>query len=81
MKKITLFAFAVTALSLASCKKDHTCTCTTVDSGSGATSATKTTYYKSRKSDARQLCAQRASQTDYTAPVASTGDKTTCDFK
>lgn len=28
MKKITLFSFALVALSLASCKKSRTCTCT-----------------------------------------------------
>ncbi len=28
MKKITLFAFAIAALSVASCKKARTCTCT-----------------------------------------------------
>jgi hypothetical protein len=28
MKKITLFAVAVIAISFASCKKDRTCTCT-----------------------------------------------------
>ncbi len=43
MKKITLFAFAIAALSLASCKKDRTCTCkntaTTTIAGSSSTSA------------------------------------------
>lgn len=31
MKKITLFAFAIAALSFASCKKARTCTCTNSD--------------------------------------------------
>lgn len=43
MKKITLFAFAVAALSLASCKKDRTCSCTQTDvTTSGGVSSTST---------------------------------------
>jgi len=39
MKKLTILSIAVVALSLASCKKDYTCTCTT--SGSSTASVTK----------------------------------------
>ena len=46
MKKIALFAFAVGALSLASCKKSRTCTCTgtttTVTTLTGAVNSTST---------------------------------------
>ena len=72
MKKITLFTFAVAALSLASCKKDRTCTCTssttstTTNSGSnsstllnGTTTSSSSgvfTITKEKKSIARQAC-------------------------
>jgi hypothetical protein len=42
MKKITLFAFAIAALSLASCKKDRTCTCTSVTTTNGVVGASTT---------------------------------------
>jgi hypothetical protein len=71
MKKITLFAFVVAALSLASCKKDRTCTCTsttsstTVNSGSNPATINTTdnsssswvfTINKEKKSIARPAC-------------------------
>ncbi|MGZ3866817.1 MAG: hypothetical protein ACXVC6_01540 [Bacteroidia bacterium] len=56
MKKVTLFAVvAVAALSLASCKKDHTCTCTDSTTYSGYTVVT-TTKAKSTKKDAAAWC-------------------------
>ena len=74
MKKITLFAFAVVALSLASCKKDRVCTCTDVDGD-----ILSTTYYDSKKSNAELLCTSENSQTKYTSGgVPITGDRTTC---
>lgn len=78
MKKIALFTFAVAALSLASCKKDRTCTCssttssTTVNSGSNPfvinTSDNSTaqwvfTITKEKKSIARPAC-MSTKQTD-----------------
>ena len=78
MKKITLFAFAVVALSLASCKKDRVCTCTTTPV-SGIATTEATTYFEVKKSDARQMCI--GSQTNDTAPIATTGSKKTCELK
>ncbi|MGZ3864055.1 MAG: hypothetical protein ACXVPN_13175 [Bacteroidia bacterium] len=55
MKKVTLFAVvAVAALSLASCKKDHTCTCT--DSSTSGYTVVTTTKAKSSKKDAAAWC-------------------------
>ena len=58
MKKV-LFIAAVAIVSLASCKKDRTCTCTTTSTLSGATAkpATVTDYPKSKKSAAKPACA------------------------
>ena len=77
MKKITLFTFAIAALSLASCKKDRTCTCTstttttTTNSGSntstalnGTTSSSSSSAYvilKAKKSVARPNCLSKKS--------------------
>jgi hypothetical protein len=80
MKKITLFAIALVAISFASCKKDRVCTCTTTPT-QGVVRTSETTYFKSKKSDARLLCTANATQTNETAPVAATGDKTTCTLK
>ena len=51
MKKVIFIAIVAMA-SLASCKKDHTCTCTTA----GSTTVTVVTYTDSKKSDARSQC-------------------------
>lgn len=61
MKKITLFAFAAVALSLASCKKDRTCECTYTSTSSYGTNNTishteTTTYKKIKKADAKYMC-------------------------
>jgi hypothetical protein len=78
MKKITLIVLAVAGVALASCKKDRVCTCTTTPT-SGVASTTETTYFDATKKDARSKCI--GSQTNVTAPVASTGSKTTCELK
>ena len=80
MKKITLIVLAVAGVSLASCKKDRTCTCTTTPT-SGTVSTYKVTYYDAAKKDARLLCAAEATQYDAVTPVAATGNKTTCELK
>lgn len=54
MKKGLLFV-AVIAASLASCKKDRTCTCTTTANGTAGT-PNVTTYEKSSKGAARANC-------------------------
>lgn len=51
MKKV-IFIAIVALSSLASCKKDHTCTCTY----SGSSVPTVVTYTDSKKSDARSQC-------------------------
>lgn len=51
MKKVIFIAIVAVA-SLASCKKDHTCTC----SSSGSSTATVITYTKCKKGDARSQC-------------------------
>ena len=82
MKKIILSAAVVIALVSTSCTKDHTCTCTTTTSGTPSTSSSfVTTYHKSSKADATLLCDAQATQTNQTAPVATTGDNTTCTLK
>ncbi len=78
MKKITLLAITVIAISFASCKKDRVCTCTTTPT-SGTAVTTETTYFEVKKKDARLYCI--GSQTNQTAPVANTGSKTTCELK
>ena len=78
MKKTTLLTFAFIAITFASCKKDRVCTCTTTPT-SGTAYTSKTTYFDAKKKDARLYCI--GSQTDQTAPIASTGSKTTCELK
>jgi len=78
MKKITLLAATLVAITFASCKKDRVCTCTTTPT-SGTAYTTKTTYFDAKKKDARLYCI--GSQEDVTAPIASTGNKTTCELK
>lgn len=73
MKKVTLFAVvAVAALSLVSCKKDHTCTCT--DNSSG-TAVVVTTKAKSTKKDAAAWC---TGSTSVTTPTPSYTEKFSC---
>lgn len=55
MKKGLLFV-AVVAASLASCKKDHTCTCTTTLNGVADPTPNVTVYTESSKSAARANC-------------------------
>jgi hypothetical protein len=61
MKKITLSVIALASISLASCKKDRTCTCTTTYGGYTYTTVTKA---KSAKKDAENWCS--ANQTAVT---------------
>ena len=57
MKKITLFAVALLAISFASCKKDYTCSCvTTSSSSSGTATSTSTTTIHATKSNAQKSC-------------------------
>jgi len=83
MKKITLFAFAVAALSLASCKKDRVCECTTVTTpatGAATTTTDEITVKKAKKGAVKDgSCQGYTSQT--TAPVAGTKTDVTCKLK
>lgn len=79
MKKITLLAVAFVAISFASCKKDRVCTCTTATSVGTVTQ--KTTYFDSKKKDARALCIGEETTTTNAAGVTTTGNKTTCELK
>lgn len=83
MKKITLFAFAVVALSLASCKKDRTCECTYTQNGTtNVTSHTETTTYtKMKKSDAKYMCTKNNSTYVTTNPSGSTSSSYLDDCK
>jgi hypothetical protein len=83
MKKITLFAFAVVALSLASCKKDRVCECTTVTTpaaGAAVTTTEEITVKKAKKSVAKDgQC--RGYVYQETAPTAGTKTDVTCTLK
>lgn len=75
MKKV-LFVAIVAVASLASCKKDHTCSCTTSYTGqTGTPTPQETTYTKSTKAQARANC---LSSTSTYGTVVST---TTCTLK
>jgi hypothetical protein len=80
MKKITLLAATLVAITFASCKKDRVCTCTTTFT-SGGTSSEKYTYFDARKKDARAICTAKSYQNDDITPIATTGSKTTCELK
>jgi len=55
MKKLTILSVAVLAMSLASCKKDYKCTCTTT-SGSFTGTAQVTTIVGVSKKTAKANC-------------------------
>ena len=74
MKKITLLAAVVIAVSFASCRKDKTCTCTSVTSGTGYSYTSVTVIKaKSTKKDATAWCSGAQSATSTTNGVANTG--------
>ena len=57
MKKV-LFIAVLGVISLASCKKDRTCTCTTTSTQAGyVTKVVVTDYEKSKKKSAKYACA------------------------
>ena len=69
MKKITLIAAAVIAVSFASCKKARTCSCTSTNNGT-----TVTSYDKISSGDANKLCPKTDTQTSSNGSI----DITTC---
>lgn len=76
MKKISLMAIAVIAMSVISCKKDFTCECTRVHTSASGNVTTdpmyNTTYRDMRKRDAKSRC-QKETDVD----VADNGNTTT----
>jgi hypothetical protein len=76
MKKIILPIAAIALLSFASCKKDHTCTCTETSTEPGYVTTTDTyTITEARKGDARVNCLS-------TSWVSNTYTRTsTCELK
>lgn len=56
MKKVALFAAVVFAVGLTSCKKDHTCECTTTDSSNTISDVTVSTTINDTKSNAEDAC-------------------------
>jgi hypothetical protein len=75
MKKV-LFIAVVAVASLASCKKDRTCTCTYTYSDGSPSNTDIVTYTEAKKGDARKACASGYM-------VDANGDKTTrtCELK
>jgi hypothetical protein len=60
MKKLTILSVAFLALSLASCKKDYTCTCSNTSTVAGSTTTTsETTFVKAKKGDAKRACVKK----------------------
>lgn len=84
MKKITLIAVALIAVSFASCKKAKTCTCSTTNTttNNGVSYSTSTTdvtsYDKISSSDANIMCPKTTTDT-YTSGSSTTHvDTKTC---
>ena len=77
MKKITVLAAVLVAVSFASCKKDRTCECTYTTSGTtNVTSHTSSTVItKVKKSDAKYLCTKDSQS--YTNTSGSTSSTST----
>lgn len=66
MKKVILFSAVLAALSFASCKKEHDCTCTSTKTYAGTTTnegTTIVTYKDVTKRNAKTLCVS-STQTD-----------------
>lgn len=75
MKKLLLFVVVASAFSFASCKKDRTCTCTTVHTDGSPTSTQVITIIDSKKGDAKKLCIDR------TEGTGTDTETTTCELK
>lgn len=74
MKKITILAVALVAISFASCKKERTCDCT-ITSTSGSTTSTTSQTVKFEKvsgGDAKQMCQKRTKVQTPSSGTAST---------
>lgn len=78
MKKITLLISCLGLLSLASCKKDRTCNCTTttVNGNSSNVRTDNITLTKSTKADAKDACSN--SSTTNTSGGSTYTSKSDC---
>lgn len=83
MKKVLLLVAVISAFSFVSCKKDVTCTCTTVSTPSGGGTATTTvstvTYNDARKGDAKSHCLNATATQDYMGTTVT--HVRTCELK
>ncbi|MGB3947034.1 MAG: hypothetical protein WBM13_03550 [Bacteroidia bacterium] len=82
MKKGLLFV-AVIAASLASCKKDHTCTCTTTTNGVADPTPQVFVVNDARKSDVKKVCVNSTSTYTYNngMTTVTNTDVRTCELK
>jgi hypothetical protein len=66
MKKLTILSVAALALAFASCKKDHTCECTTTSTAPGSTATTSEyTIVKAKKGDAKKACVKTSNDNTF----------------
>ncbi|MCE9540251.1 MAG: hypothetical protein K8R85_13695 [Bacteroidetes bacterium] len=80
MKKLFICVAVVSAFSFASCKKDHTCTCTTTSTVPGSTANTDVyTIIDSKKGDAKKRCIDNTST--FTFGGVSYTSTSTCELK
>ena len=80
MKKLFICVAVISAFSFASCKKDHTCTCTSTSTIPGSTANTQvTTIIDAKKGDAKKMCIDRTST--YTSGGVSYTSTFTCELK
>lgn len=71
MKKVTpILAIAALAIAFTSCKKDHTCECTS--SLNGTTIGTSSTTFKETKKKAKDACSALETTTSVGGQTAST---------
>lgn len=75
MKKLLLFVVVASAFSFASCKKDRTCTCTTVNADGSPTTTQVITIIDAKKGDAKKICI------DKTEGTGNDLETTTCELK
>lgn len=75
MKKLLLCVAVVSAFSFASCKKDHTCTCTTTHTDGTPSSTMVYTVIDSKKADAKKMCIDR------TETSGGDTETSTCELK
>lgn len=78
MKRLLLSLVAILCIGLTSCKKDYTCTCTTIDTDPNWNYTETVTYnFTAKKKDAESLCSRYESSYSSGAYTVTT----TCDLK